>query len=368
MNPPMKPKRFCKCGKPVGPRAAECDNCGGKRRKAANPEKVRKQNRASYERRKAANPEKVRKQQRESRERRKAANPEKFRKQRRASRERRKAANPEKFRKQKRASYERRKAANPEKFRELKIESQARIAVQKAGRHRVQQFLALGIQASALQPAPKPKPPDPMKELTQSIQKEALGLITALKQDLSKVEGKCRKIVALLDKAPGLPAFLHQHNVPEPFLDLIERVGRGQMTWRLLFLPCPASERLMRLPLAAQERLIATGVEVARLVGDEIKMCVKPVVELTRAEAEIALNSSGNVPQEVQREALQDRLLNKTFKAPAYSLKGDELLVRRDTRIPFADLERLFRDASLANQAKKQSLEGEVKRRQIERA
>lgn len=62
---------------------------------------------------------------------------------------------------------------------------------------------------------------------------------------------------------------------------------------------------------------------------------------------------------------LQERILNNTFRTPPVRLQGDELYVREKTRIPFADLERYYRDAKLVHDTKTQQLEADIKARQI---
>lgn len=204
-----------------------------------------------------------------------------------------------------------------------------------------------------------------MNSLTPNIQKQALANLSRIEQGLENIQEVCREHVAMVDKCPELPGFLLSKGVSEAMLDLIERVGRNQMTPKLLFMPGPGPERLLRLPVKEQERLLAAGVEVVRMVGDEMRSTVKPVSELTRIEAEIAINSDGNVSKERQTAALQERILNNTFRTPPVRLQGDELYVREKTRIPFADLERYYRDAKLVHDTKTQRLEADIKARQI---
>lgn len=160
-------------------------------------------------------------------------------------------------------------------------------------------------------------------------------------------------------------AFMRARGVSDEFLDLIENVGRGRIHPRLMFMPGPGPERLQRAPMKEQERILNAGVEVARLVGDEFKKEVKPLAELTRVEAEVAIDSSGNVSVEKQVEKLKQRLINSTFKLPPYKLDGDTLLARENCRIPYAELERLYRQATTNHAQRVRSLESDIKRRQI---
>jgi hypothetical protein len=207
-----------------------------------------------------------------------------------------------------------------------------------------------------------------MKELTISLKKQ---LTEAHKQIVGGIESMaegCKLFVAVLDQdRDGAIAFMKSKGVPTEMLDLMESVGRGRIHPRLMFMPGPGPERLQRAPFHEQERLLNVGVEVARIVGDEIKTMVKPVAELTRSEAEIALDSGGNSSLQIQEERLKQRMLSKTFKLPPYSLDGDTLLARENCRIPFAELERIYSSAKEAHQAKVGRLEADLKKRQIAR-
>ena len=178
----------------------------------------------------------------------------------------------------------------------------------------------------------------------------------------------CKLYVESVDEdREAARAFMASRHVPEEFLDLMENVGRGRIHPRLMIMAGPGPERLQRAPLSEQARIINTGVEVVRLVGDEMKVVTKPVCELTRSEAEIALDSSGNTPRAQQEERLKDRLLNKTFRLPPFWLDGENVRTRADSTIPYEDLQRLAREAEQGNQAKKARLEADLKRRQIQR-
>lgn len=209
-----------------------------------------------------------------------------------------------------------------------------------------------------------------MKELTQSSKKqliEAQNLITA---GIDSIAAGCKKFVEILDEDRAATlAFLQSRGIRDEMLDLMENVGRGRLHPRLLFLPGPGPERLQRAPIAEQERLLNVGVEVVRLVGEEIKTTVKPVGELTRQEAELAIDSTGNTARDLQVERLKNRLLSTAFKLPPYFLDGDELCVRRDARprIPFTELERLYHAAKEAHDKKARLLESDLKKRQIQR-
>lgn len=172
---------------------------------------------------------------------------------------------------------------------------------------------------------------------------EAFSKINAGAQTIK--EG-CELYVQALDQdLESARKFMRDHGITDEFLDLFEAVGRGRIHPRLLVMPCPANTRLQRAPLAEQERLLSAGVELVEFVNGEAKVRIKPVSELTKLEAATALDSSGNVPRDVQIERLKRRVLGHTFKMPPYSLDGDILYARENSRIPFEELKRLYLEA-----------------------
>lgn len=161
--------------------------------------------------------------------------------------------------------------------------------------------------------------------------------------------------------------YMNSKGFPSDFLDMLENVGRGRITPRLLFLLGPGPERLQRVPFSEQERILNVGVEVAKVVGNEIIAVVKPVTELTALEAQTALNSSGNVSIAAQRELLSKRTITMAFKTVPFSLDGEDLLVK-GIRIPFQELDRLYQAARQAHDKKVSFLERDMKESQIRRA
>lgn len=155
--------------------------------------------------------------------------------------------------------------------------------------------------------------------------------------------------------------------VYEDFVDLIEKVGRGRLSPRLLFLPGPGPERLHRVPLAEQERILNVGVVVAKQTGKEFKKVVKPIAQLTSEESLLAINASGNIGFEQQVETLKQVVVKKTFKTVPFQLDGDTLLVRANCRIPFSEMEALYHRASKAHDAKIKRLAADMTHRQLER-
>jgi hypothetical protein len=207
-----------------------------------------------------------------------------------------------------------------------------------------------------------------MKELTVSLKKQ---LTEAHKQIIGGIESMaagCKLFVAILDQdREGSLAFMKSKGIQTEMLDLMENVGRGRIHPRLMFMPGPGPERLQRAPLSEQERILNVGVEVVRLVGDEIKTVVKPVNELTRFESEIALDSNGNTPRSQQEERLKKRVMSSTFRLPPYFLDGDVVRVRADATIPYEEIKRIYTAATEAHQAKAGRLEADLKKRQIAR-
>jgi len=166
----------------------------------------------------------------------------------------------------------------------------------------------------------------------------------------------CELYVKALDKdLDGARKFMREHGITDEFLDLFEAVGRGRIHPRLLVMPCPANTRLQRAPLAEQERLLSVGVELVEMVNGEPKLVIKPVSELSKLEAAVALDANGNVPQHIQVERLKRRVLGHTFRMPPYSLDGDTLYARENCRITYEELERLYREATNNRAAKTQN-------------
>lgn len=197
-----------------------------------------------------------------------------------------------------------------------------------------------------------------MKTLTKSIKDliaEAHFKINAGAQSIA--EG-CKLYVQALDQdVDAARKFMRERGISEAFLDLFESVGRGRIHPRLLVMPCPANVRLQRMPLAEQDRLLTAGVEVVQWTGNESKVVVKSVSELTKQEAESALDSTGNVSHAVQIERARRRVLTNAYKLPPYSLDGDTLYARENCRIPLAELERLAAEARKAHDAKLKTID-----------
>lgn len=205
-----------------------------------------------------------------------------------------------------------------------------------------------------------------MKALQTNIEKKLEKAHATILGGIEQMKAGSVAIVECLDEdREATVKFMKSRGVNDEFLDLIESVGRGRLHPKLLFMPGPGPERLHRAPIKEQERILNTGVQIAKLVGDEFKTTIKPLAELTRAEAEVAIDSSGNVPMEKQVERLKQRIVSHTFKLPAYSLDGDTLLARENCRIPFSELERLYKQAEKAHEKKMSFLEGDIKRKQI---
>jgi hypothetical protein len=204
-----------------------------------------------------------------------------------------------------------------------------------------------------------------MNTLAKSIQTKLTQAHTKIIGGISEIKEGCKLYVQILDTEPEARGFMLSRGINPDFLDMIENVGRGRIHERLLFLPGPGPERLQRAPLHEQERILNTGVEVVRLVGEEIKVETKPISGLTKFEAEISLDSGGQVPRAKQEEKIKERVINSTFRLAPYSLDGDSLIARSNCRIPFSELERLFKQAKEIHENKLRILESDVKKGQI---
>jgi len=205
-----------------------------------------------------------------------------------------------------------------------------------------------------------------MKELSKTNKQILIEVHTGIFKSIDQIKECCQRYVQVLDEdREAARAFMLQRGMGDELLDLIESVGRGRIHPRLMFMPGPGPERLQRAPLSEQERIINVGVDVVHLVGDEFKVKTKKISELTKSEAEIAVDSSGNTPREIQEERLRRRILTHTFKTPPYMLEGDTLFARENSRIPFAELQRLFLEAEKVHELKKKTIEADIKKRQI---
>lgn len=207
-----------------------------------------------------------------------------------------------------------------------------------------------------------------MNELTKSHQKTLKEAFDGFGRGIDGVVESCKKYVAVLNEdRDAAQAFMRQLGVPAETLDVMESVGRGSIHPRLLFLCGPGPARLQRAPVAEQERLLNTGVEVLRKEGGVLKKVVKPVAGLSKEEAQNALDSKGQIPIAEQAAKFKEQEQNITYKGPPYFLVGDALKARENCSIPFEELERLYYDAKKANELKKKLLEDSIKRRQIDK-
>lgn len=185
---------------------------------------------------------------------------------------------------------------------------------------------------------------------------------------VDEIVAGCRIYVAVLDSnREAAMEYMIKKGIPIGSLDLIESVGRDKLDPRLIFMPGPGPARLQRAPLSVQDRLLNTGVEVARIVGGAVRVSIKPVAELTAAEAELALDAKGNVPVDTQKERLTKQILSNKFRIAAYALDEDALVVRANVTIPYDEFERLYLGAKTAHETKIKRLQAEIKQNQITR-
>lgn len=214
--------------------------------------------------------------------------------------------------------------------------------------------------------ASQPQPIIQMKPAIKNLKEELIAIHQGIIGSMEDVLSFCRRFVVCLDQdAQKTRAILQERGVAEGFMDLWENVGRGRVHPKLMFNASPGAERLQMAPYSEQDRLLTTGVQVARLIHDEVKIVVVPVSQLSKAEALSAINSSGNVGKELQIENLEEMIQKRTHRPAPYRLKGEDVYADKGSTIRFVELERLYFEAKKIHEAKLQSIEAAVKQRQI---
>ncbi len=151
-------------------------------------------------------------------------------------------------------------------------------------------------------------------------------------------------------------------------LALMENVGRGHASQHLL-MASYGGDRLLKAPLAQQERLFNTGVAVAVRHDGQLIRVVKSVSELSYQESKRAIDSNGyEVPFEQQKAKLLEVEVKEKYVGAPYRLSGDTLVADANARIVFEELQRLYYTALKVHEQKRHDLEAEMKRRQVSKA
>ena len=107
-------------------------------------------------------------------------------------------------------------------------------------------------------------------------------LAASLRQIGDDLIGIARDLVAAIDTRPETVSELITIGINRELIRRMERIGRGQISQRLVLSNSASTKCLMSLPLSEQEAALDKGVEV--LDGDETTLRHIPVHELSTAQ------------------------------------------------------------------------------------
>jgi hypothetical protein len=126
---------------------------------------------------------------------------------------------------------------------------------------------------------------------------------------------------------------------------------------------------IQKMPPAIQERVLKEGVDVVEVHGDQMRTFRKKVEEVKQQQVNQVFSRNGPVPKEEQEKVLQTQALSdkKIYRRKPWYVKDGELYVRAQARIEHEDICEIYRLSTQFQEAKKKSLEADIKKNTIVR-
>lgn len=109
-------------------------------------------------------------------------------------------------------------------------------------------------------------------------------------------------------------------------LEMFKRIGNGELNPMLLADPSPGAMKLLEMPRKVQDKYLSSPIEIAVVLGDQVRVERKPLQQLTRPEADIVFNATRMRSPEEQVEMLRNRMASKQYKfKPRYIIDGEKI-------------------------------------------
>jgi hypothetical protein len=206
-----------------------------------------------------------------------------------------------------------------------------------------------------------------MKSLTNTYKakvKEFGACLSAVKQDF-KNAGEL--LVSMLDEYPDtFEVLIEQYKLTLPFLEGLERVGRGELDPLLLTESCPAARRIISqdLGIEAQRLAISYPIPVAVEVHGKVDVVNKYWTELSVSETVRVFRDRKIQPPEEQAKEIKQRTLLKSTREQRYYIE--------DGKVRFNDTYTFWSWKELQEICDKirpraEDIEAEVKARQLKK-
>lgn len=147
-----------------------------------------------------------------------------------------------------------------------------------------------------------------MSEIT--VTTTAITLYDMFVKTMVDLQETSRIYVKEIESNPGIKQELIELGLPSGFLATAERIGRGQLHYKLMYKTGFQFARLRFLPFSEQERALDGGpIEVLLPGGDKLKVSID---NMTREQAAQVFSPSGIRDIAAQRAFLESRKIHKT--------------------------------------------------------
>lgn len=157
--------------------------------------------------------------------------------------------------------------------------------------------------------------------------------------------------VALVDLDPRTyeKAIKQNPRVSLNLLAAIEKVGRGQIHYALLFDSSPGARRLLTMPVGLQREYYEKPVKVVNLQDGKYIVTEKPIQGLSTKEVRTTFGDNGVRSVEEQREAIKSETVNlRSRPAQRYEILDDGGIIvvhYAETRFTAAQWEDIYNRA-----------------------
>lgn len=203
-----------------------------------------------------------------------------------------------------------------------------------------------------------------MQTLTKPFQSKIESFGAALADIKNGIERAGKLVVEMLEENESTFEILcGQYRVSLPFLEALERVGRGQLDPRLLQDGSDTAWRAISqaLPIEQQRKLIDAAIPVAVRDNGGVRIENKRLPEITAREASIVIGDGKIRTADEQIELLKQKAATQAAKSLRYEIRGDRVRFHDGAEFDWSGL------MEIANkiQPKAEDIEAQMKRNQI---
>lgn len=203
------------------------------------------------------------------------------------------------------------------------------------------------------------------KEISKTLESEIEAFRDDLEGGLTRLKRAGERLVRMLDENEDIFEVLIRRRIATlPWLEALERVGRGHLEPRLLGDPSPAAQRAVSqmLSINEQKRLLNGPVPVVVVdPGGGLRIEQKLIGEINTREA-IRVVGGGKLRSiEDQRTLVKEQEEQRVAQSFAYTIDGDGVRFHTDRRFTWKQI------VEIAEKIKPKAIdiEAEVKRRQV---